>query len=92
MAMEAGLEVESLDVPGVMARQEEYSEELVDRVLLDQMLNELNEEEQRLICLRFFEDRTQSETGQIMGISQVQVSRMEKRILTGMRKKVENES
>lgn len=92
MAMEAGLEVESLDVPGVMARQEEYSEELVDRVLLDQMLNELNEEEQRLIRLRFFEDRTQSETGQIMGISQVQVSRMEKRILTGMRKKVENES
>lgn len=92
MAMEAGMEVESLDVPGVMAKQEEYSEELVDHIMLSQMLLELNDEEQRLIRLRFFEDQTQSETGRVMGISQVQVSRMEKKILSAMRKKVENES
>lgn len=92
MAMEAGMEVESLDVPGVMAKQEEYSEELVDHIMLSQMLSELNDEEQQLIRLRFYEDQTQSETGHVMGISQVQVSRMEKKILSAMRKKVENES
>lgn len=93
MAMEAGgMTVESLDVPGIMAKQEEYSEELVDHIMLSQMIGELSDEEQQLIHLRFFEDQTQSETGRVMGISQVQVSRMEKKILSGMRKKAENES
>lgn len=90
MAMEAGMEVESLDVPGVMAKQEEYSQELVEHVMLTQMLEELDDEEQQLIRLRFFEDQTQVETGRAMGISQVQVSRMEKRILNSMRKKADD--
>ena len=44
--------------------------------------------EQRLIQLRYFEDKTQSETGKLLGISQVQVSRQEKRILEKLKESV----
>ena len=48
----------------------------------------LEPEEQRLIQLRYFEDKTQSETGKLLGISQVQVSRQEKRILEKLKESV----
>ena len=82
MAMEASLEPESLDAPGV------YSQEIVDHLSLMQMLERLEPEEQRLIQLRYFEDKTQSETGKLLGISQVQVSRQEKRILEKLKESV----
>lgn len=88
MAMEASLEPESLDVPGVYSKTEEYSQEIVDHLSLMQMLERLEPEEQRLIQLRYFEDKTQSETGKLLGISQVQVSRQEKRILEKLKESV----
>ena len=47
-------------------------------MVLNELLETLSAEERRLIYLRYFADRTQSDVGKIMGISQVQVSRMEK--------------
>ena len=88
MAMEASLEPESLDAPGVYSKTEEYSQEIVDHLSLMQMLERLEPEEQRLIQLRYFEDKTQSETGKLLGISQVQVSRQEKRILEKLKESV----
>lgn len=58
---------------------------LLDRMLLKQLLEELPEKERMLIRLRYYEDRTQTQIAKEMGISQVQVSRMEKRILIRMR-------
>ena len=55
-------------------------------MLLRQLLETLNSRERQLIYLRYFADRTQSDVGKIMGISQVQVSRMEKRIIENLRK------
>ena len=81
MAMEASLEPESLDVPGVYSKTEEYSQEIVDHLSLMQMLERLEPEEQRLIQLRYFEDKTQSETGKLLGISQVQLRLQDKLIL-----------
>ena len=49
-------------------------------------MDDLDEKERRLIELRYFKEKTQSQVAQEFGISQVQVSRMEKRILTEMRK------
>ena len=52
---------------------------------LEQLLQLLEDQERRLIDLRYFCDKTQMETARELGISQVQVSRMEKRILQKMR-------
>ncbi len=61
---------------------------IVDRLSVQQILSTLDERDRRLIELRFFEGLTQSKTANILGISQVQVSRKEKIILNDMRKKL----
>lgn len=58
---------------------------LLDRMLLKQLLEELPEKERTLIWLRYYEDKTQTQIARELGISQVQVSRLEKRILIRMR-------
>ena len=45
------------------------------------LLEALKEEERQLIRLRYFENKTQTQVAEILGISQVQVSRLEKKIL-----------
>ena len=97
-AMEAGEEVESLYKPihqkegseirlmDKLEEKEQREEKILDRMLLKQLLETLNKEERKLIYLRYFLDQTQSAVGKMMGISQVQVSRMEKRIMEHLRK------
>ncbi len=58
---------------------------LIDKLALRQCLSELPEEDQRLIILRYFRDQTQSQTAAVLGMSQVQVSRRERKILEGLR-------
>ena len=60
-------------------------EELLNRVAVEQLLERLEPEEARLIKLRYFEGKTQSMVAELMGMTQVQVSRMEKKILKKMR-------
>lgn len=62
-------------------------DKLIDRMLLSQLLGSLNAEERELICMRYFQDKTQTEIASILGISQVQVSRLEKKILLRLREK-----
>lgn len=59
---------------------------LVDRMLLKQLMEELPRQQQQLIRLRYYQDKTQTEIAKEMGMTQVQVSRLEKRILIQMRK------
>ncbi len=68
-------------------KKPDVGEEVVDQLLLKQLLNELEANERKLIYLRFFQNKKQVEVAQIMGITQVQVSRLEKKILLAMRKK-----
>lgn len=63
-------------------------ERVLNHMLLNQLLQELHEEERTLIRLRYFQEQTQVEVAKKLGISQVQVSRMEKRILLRMREKI----
>lgn len=63
-------------------------EEVLNHLLVNQLLDGLGGEEQKLIILRYYQDKTQTEVAKMLGISQVQVSRMEKRILLGMRQKM----
>ena len=60
---------------------------LLDRILLKQLLEGLEERERRLLDLRYFHNKTQTEVADIFGISQVQVSRLEKKILLHLREK-----
>ena len=63
-------------------------EELINRLVLEQLLSELSQKEQNLIRWRYFDDKTQMEVAALMGISQVQVSRLEKKILVTLRQKM----
>lgn len=58
---------------------------LTEHIALQQCMAVLPEEERRLIQLRFWENKTQNETGRLLGLSQVQVSRKEKKVLTKLR-------
>ena len=69
-----------------MLGNEGESEEILDKMLLETLLNHLDEKERKLIILRFFENRTQVQVADVLGMSQVQVSRMEKKVLLRMRK------
>ena len=60
-------------------------EELLNRLTVQQLLGMLEPKEQRLIRLRYFEGKTQCNVADTMGMTQVQVSRMEKKILQKMR-------
>ena len=97
-AMEAGGEVESLYKPihqkegseirlvDKLEEKERKEDKILDHMLLKQLLESLDKEERQLIYLRYFADETQTQVGKKLGISQVQVSRMEKRIIENMRK------
>lgn len=61
------------------AQSEVAAENIMNRILVGQAMEKLGEMEQELIRLRFFEDRTQTEVAKVLGISQVQVSRLEKK-------------
>jgi len=62
---------------------------LVDRLCISELMDELNEQDRKIILLRYYSQKTQTEVAKILGTSQVQISRREKRILALMRDKIE---
>lgn len=97
LAMEANVEVESIYKAVYQSDGNEIcmvdrlpsgrdeNEEVLNHMLLQQLLAVLAEDEKQLIILRYFQNKTQTEVAKQLGISQVQVSRLEKRILLRMR-------
>ncbi len=101
LALDANSEVESLYQPiyqkegqeillmDKLEEEEKNSEEfLVNRLFLEKVLSELEEKDRQLIVKRYFEDKTQAVVAKEMGVSQVQISRREKKILSQMREKL----
>ena len=80
VAMEASSEVES--IYKTIYQNDGNS---VNQLALKELMAELEEKERQIIVMRYFEDKTQTEIAQIVGISQVQVSRIEKKVLLKMR-------
>ena len=62
---------------------------LIDRLFVDELLGKLSERERRVVVLRFFADRTQSEIAGDVGVSQVQVSRILTKTLEKLKKACE---
>lgn len=99
-AMDGSAEVESLqkivyqgDGEGLslmdkVEQGKDEEETLLRQLLLEQLLSSLEPKERRLIVLRFFHDRTQTQVAEELGMSQVQVSRLEKKILLSLKKKI----
>ena len=61
---------------------------LIDKMVLFDALKELNDKDKKLIMLRYYRDKTQSEVAQILNVSQVQVSRLENKILAKMKNRL----
>lgn len=68
--------------------QDNQNEDLFDNIALREALKGLEERDKKIILLRYFRDKTQSEIAKELNISQVQVSRLETRILDKMRDKL----
>ncbi len=97
LSMEAVVEVESMEqsiygkdgkeisLKDRVASVKNEQEELMDKLFLQQLLGTLDERDRMLIILRYFENKTQNQVAEILGISQVQVSRLEKKILRRMK-------
>ena len=68
--------------------KDEYAS-LIDNIVLKEAIDELNEREKKIILLRFYKEQTQSQVGKSLGITQVQVSRIEKKVLEKMKGKLE---
>ena len=61
---------------------------ITNKITIQKMINKLQDREKEIILLRFYKDKTQAEVAKIIGISQVQVSRIEKKILLGMKQEL----
>jgi len=61
---------------------------LINKLCIKQLIKDLNEREQKVILLRYYKEKTQTEVAKILGITQVQVSRIEKKTLENMRNKI----
>lgn len=62
---------------------------MIDRIALKEVLQNLDNKSRQIIMLRYFKDKTQVQVAKMLGISQVQVSRIEKKVLVEMRKQLE---
>lgn len=100
LSMEAVVEIESMEqslynregkeisLKERIADEKNEEEELMNKLFLKQLLDALDKRDRELIFLRYFENKTQTEVAKILGISQVQVSRLEKKILRQMKELV----
>lgn len=63
----------------------ETGDDMVDKIMLKEVIAALPERERTIIVLRYFRDKTQSEIASIMGVSQVQISRIESKVIATLR-------
>lgn len=103
-SLEANVEVESIQktiyqndgnavlLADKLADSRDEQEEVLNQMTIEKLLSGLEETENKIIRLRYYENKTQTEIANEIGISQVQVSRMEKKILLKMRKELAGDS
>lgn len=84
----AGEEGENFTLGEKLADEKQFENPIVNSIALKQVMDTLEEGENRLIQLRYMQNKTQSETAKILGTNQVAVSRMEKKILAKLRQRL----
>ena len=66
----------------------EREEDMVDKILLKSMIENLPDREKKIIIMRYYRDNTQSEIAEALGVSQVQISRIENKIIANLKTKI----
>lgn len=66
----------------------EREDDVIERIMLKDTIEKLEEREKKIILLRYFSDKTQAEIAKELGVSQVQVSRLENKIVEKMKAKL----
>lgn len=64
------------------------ADEDIDKMIIKDLIKSLDERDRKIIYLRYYRDRTQSEIANELGVSQVQISRLEARIIEKMKKEL----
>lgn len=96
MALEANAEVDSLNksIPlegkevTLMERipsEQDMEEKIINNLAIRQAMKNLSDREKQIVTMRYFQNKTQTEIAKEMGVSQVQISRLEKKVLRKMR-------
>ncbi|MCI8636689.1 MAG: SigB/SigF/SigG family RNA polymerase sigma factor [Clostridia bacterium] len=102
LAMESANYVESIDGSNysnqkdgnnislieTLSNNENEEEIITNKLAINQLIENLEERDKEIILLRFYKEKTQSQVAKILGITQVQVSRIERKILGNMRNKL----
>ena len=101
MALESERTVESIDEEinesesrgeskiGKISNGIDETNMLLNKMCIEELIKTLNERDRKIIGLRFYKEKTQSEVAKMLGITQVQVSRLEKRIILSFREKLQ---
>lgn len=79
---------EKICVLDTIASGKDEENEITNRITINCLIEELNDREKDIIKLRFFKNNTQAQVAEKLGISQVQISRIEKKLLLKMREKI----
>lgn len=67
---------------------DEREDELIEKIMLREAIDSLSEREKKIVLLRYFSDKTQSEIAKELGVSQVQISRLETKIVENLKQKL----
>lgn len=78
----------SISIIDTLSTEIDEATTITNKITIQNLIKKLNDREKEIILLRFYKDKTQSEVAKIVGISQVQVSRIEKKILKNMKDEI----
>ena len=71
-----------------LSNNKDEEEIITNKLAVNQLIENLESRDKEIILLRFYKEKTQSQVAKILGITQVQVSRIERKILGNMRNKL----
>ena len=86
--VECSGEGNSVSIVDRLVDQSNHENMVLDRMLIKQLLDTLDENERNIIILRYYKNKTQADIAKEIGITQVQVSRKEKKILNKLKKEI----
>ena len=78
----------SINLIEKLSTNKDEEEMITTKIVLNEMIQDLDKRDKEIIMLRFFKEKTQSQVAKILGITQVQVSRLERKILNNMKMKL----
>ena len=87
-SVEGGNEDEKMLIEKIGDNKDEYNC-LINKITIQELIGNLDEREKKVILLRYYKEQTQAQVGKTLGITQVQVSRIEKKVLDKMKLKLE---